>query len=132
MAILEDYRQNHIPVDYEQGEYLWSIYNKKEKRWKSEIHALPYEPESAIGIIELSDEILKKKLQKDVYKRQVQNQKIGIPKERKGDSQSLLHSHGKMFYLLLTCIGKMCIRDRDSTLPACFTVIPPVPCRRAF
>lgn len=64
LAILEDYRQSHIPVDYEQGEYLWSIYNKKEKRWKSEIHALPYEPESAISIIELSDEILKKKLQK--------------------------------------------------------------------
>ena len=67
LAILQDFQDNHIPVDYEQGEYLWSIYNKKEERWKSEIHALPYDPDLEISIMELSDEILKKKLQKCPY-----------------------------------------------------------------
>lgn len=63
-AAVNDFRENQIPVDYEKGEYIWSIYNEKEKAWKYEIHGLPDKGSKEYPIVELEDEILKKKLQK--------------------------------------------------------------------
>lgn len=64
IAALTYFRENETPVDYENGEVLWYIYNEKEKLWKPEIHGMPDEFGKEFPIAELEDEILKKKLQK--------------------------------------------------------------------
>ena len=63
-AAVREYRENDIPVDYESGECFWYIYHEKEQCWKSEIHGLPDDAGTEYPIVELEDEILKKKLQK--------------------------------------------------------------------
>ena len=63
-ALLNDFKEHKPAVDYANGEFLWYIYQGPEKGWRQEIHGLPDEAGREYPIVELEDEILKKKLQK--------------------------------------------------------------------
>lgn len=64
IAVFQAYREKEVSADYENGEFLWYIYHDKEKQWRYEIHGMPEDAGWDYPLVELEDEILKKKLQK--------------------------------------------------------------------